>query len=117
MEYIQNLKFTNDFWIIVLPCVLMLIDVITGYYNAWKNKKVSSSKMRDGLGKKIAEICYIVVGLLIGLAFEVKAVTYLIALYVVYMELVSVFENCSKLGIPTPSFIKEKLKTNNENIK
>lgn len=113
MEHIENLKFTNDFWVIVLPCVLMLIDVITGYYNAWKSKQVSSSKMRDGLGKKIAEICYIVVGLLVGLAFDVRFITYLIALYVVYMELISITENCSKLGFPTPEFIKEKLNSNN----
>lgn len=114
MEYIQELKFTKDFWVLLLPCILMLVDVITGYYNAWKTKSISSSKMRDGLGKKIAEICYIIVALFIGLAFNVKAVTYFISLYVIYMELVSVAENCKKLGLAMPPEIEEKLNNHKE---
>ena len=52
MEILENLQFTHIFWAIVLPCILMVLDIITGYYNAWEKKEVSSKKMRDGLGKK-----------------------------------------------------------------
>lgn len=114
MEYLENLKFTHNYWVVLLPCVLMLIDIITGYYNAWKTKQVSSSKMRDGLGKKIAEICYIVVGLIFGLAFDIKVVTYFISIYIIYMELVSVAENCKKLGVEMPTQIEEKLNNRKE---
>lgn len=60
MEELMDLHFTNNIWIFVLPLALMILDVITGYYNSWKNNEVSSSKMRNGLGKKCAELCYVV---------------------------------------------------------
>ena len=114
MEYLQELEFTQDFWVFLLPCILMLIDVITGYYNAWKTNTVSSQKMRDGLGKKIAELCYIVIAFFIGLAFDIKPVTYFISLYVIYMELVSIAENCKKLGVALPKTIDDKLNNHKE---
>lgn len=57
----MNLHFTNIWWAIGVPLFLMVLDIITGYYNAWEKNEVSSSKMRDGLGKKCAELCYIAV--------------------------------------------------------
>lgn len=109
METIENLQYTHEYWAIVLPCILMVLDMITGYYNAWKRKKISSSKMRNGLGKKLAELVYIIVGMLIAEAFDIKPIGYFISLYVVYMELVSIAENGKKLGVPIPEKIQEKL--------
>lgn len=111
-EMITNLEFSNNFWEIFLPLILMVFDIITGYYNAWKTKKISSSKMRDGLGKKLAELVYIIVGILISHAFNLKAIGYFISLYIVYMELVSIAENCSKLGVRMPKQLKDKLNNN-----
>lgn len=108
-EIINNLQFTHDYWVIILPCILMVMDIITGYYNAREKKEVSSSKMRDGLGKKLAELVYIVIAMFISMAFNVKAVFYFISLYVIYMEIVSIAENCKKLGLAMPDFIKDKL--------
>lgn len=110
MEQIMNLKFTNDFWLFVLPIILMLIDILTGYYNAYEKKEVSSSKMRDGLGKKVAELCYIVIGVLFGFAFGIKPIAYFISIYISYMELVSINENCKKLGVSMPNDIENELK-------
>lgn len=112
MEILEELQFTHTFWAIVLPCILMIFDIITGYYNAWKKKEVSSQKMRDGLGKKLAELVYICIGMLISEAFGVKGIGYFISLYVIYMEFVSIAENCKKLGIALPEKIENKL--NNE---
>lgn len=109
MEALLELHFTNIAWCILVPLILMILDIITGYYNAWKNKEVSSSKMRDGLGKKCAELCYIVVGFLFKLAFGTESIMYFIVLYVCYMELVSLAENCDKLGIKLPNNISDKL--------
>lgn len=98
MEEFLNLNFVNVFWAFVAPLILMVLDVITGYYNAWKNDEIRSSKMRDGLGKKCAELCYIVLGTLFKFAFGLSAVMYFIILYVCYMEVISLLENCDKLG-------------------
>lgn len=112
MEELMNLHFTNIWWVFLLPLIVMGLDVITGYYNAWKNDNVSSSRMRDGLGKKCAELCYVVLGTLFNFAFGISAVMYFMVIYVCYMEIVSLFENCAKLGLPIPNQIKQKL--NNE---
>lgn len=53
MKYLQNLEFTNVIWLFALPLLLMLIDIVTGYINAWKSKNIDSSKMRDGIGKNV----------------------------------------------------------------
>lgn len=114
MEELLNLEFTNIIWVFLLPLLLMVLDVITGYYNAWKNNEISSSRMRDGLGKKCAELVYIAVGTAFNFAFGISAIMYFLVIYVCYMEIVSLAENCSKLGMPLPNKIKEKL-NNNDN--
>ena len=98
----------------MLPCILMILDVATGYYNAWKKNEVSSSKMRDGLGKKLAELVYIVVAMLISIAFGMKAIFYFISIYIIYMELMSIAENCKKLGVPLPENFDKKLNNREE---
>ena len=113
MELLDNLKFSHEYWVLLLPLVLMVFDIITGYYSAWKNKQVSSSKMRDGLGKKLAEIVYIIIGILISKAFSIEALRYFISIYVVYMEIISITENCNELGVKMPDKLKEKLNNTN----
>ncbi len=113
MEYLQNLEFTNVIWLFALPLLLMLIDIVTGYINAWKSKNIDSSKMRDGIGKKCAELVYILLGILFKLAFEIDAVMYFIVVYICYMEFNSIAENCDKLGFEVP-ILKDKL-NNREN--
>lgn len=114
MEILENLKFSHEYWEILLPLILMVADVITGYYNAWKSNETSSAKMRDGIGKKLAEIVYIVVGIVLGYAFGMKSIAIFISLYIAYMELVSIAENCKKLGVKMPEKIEEKLNNNNK---
>ena len=114
MEELLNLKFTNVGWAIIVPLILMLLDVVTGYYNAWRKNEVSSSKMRDGLGKKCAELCYIIVGFLFKFAFGTSSIMYFMVIYVCYMEIVSLAENCDKLGVPMPPELKEKLNNKNK---
>ena len=108
-EFMQSLNFTHTWWAFLLPVILMLMDIITGYYNGWKNNELSSSKMRDGLGKKMAELCCICIGVLFKYAFGLDAVMYFVILYVVFMELLSVLENCDKLGFNMSDKLKEKL--------
>ena len=109
MDELMNLHFTNVLWALGFPLFLMVMDILTGYYNAWKNSEVSSTRMRDGLGKKCAELCYIAVGFIFKLAFNASSIMYFMVIYVCYMELVSLAENCDKLGVKMPSKIKEKL--------
>lgn len=114
MDELMNLQFTNELWAILVPVVLMVLDVLTGYYNAWEKGQVSSTKMRDGLGKKCAELCYIIVGFLFKFAFGTSSIMFFIVIYVIYMEIVSLAENCDKLGFPMPEKLKNKINNDKE---
>ena len=114
MESLMELQFTNQWWALGLPLFLMIMDILTGYYNAWEKNEISSKKMRDGLGKKCAELCYIVVGFLFRFAFDTSAIMYFMVVYVCYMEIISLAENCAKLGVPMPDSLKKKLNNDKE---
>ena len=103
----ENLHFTNQWFEFVLPLIMIILDIVTGFINAWINKTVSSSVMREGLGHKAGELAYIALGFLAYVAFGLHAVFLLAVFYVCFMELVSILENCSKLGVPVPPKLKE----------
>lgn len=111
---LENLKFTNQWLEIALPLALIILDVVTGFIHAWINKTVSSSIMREGLGHKAAELAYILLGFLAYLCFDLHSVFLLAVFYVCFMELVSILENCSKLGVPMPDQLKEILNKEGE---
>lgn len=108
---LDTIQFSNDFWIILLPIILMALDVFTGYINAVIKGEVSSRKMREGLGHKVAELIYIIVGYFISIVFNVSQIEYFISIYIIVMELISIMENAEKLGVKTPNVIKSKLES------
>lgn len=95
-----------QFWGIVLACLMMCADVLTGFIVAVINNEVSSTVMRKGLLHKVLTLILIAV----CLAIEI-AQTHMVVLpydiptcevvcgYVVVMELASVLENIGK-GYP-----------------
>lgn len=113
-EFMQNIQFTNIFWALVTPLILMTVDVITGYYNAWKNNQLSSTKMRDGLGKKLAELTGIFLGIIGKYAIGATPIMYFLIIYVCFMELLSIIENWEKLGFKMSDKLREKLNNNKE---
>lgn len=111
-EIIQNIHFTNVWWAILAPLVLIIIDILTGIVIAWKNSNFKSSIMRAGLSKKFGELVYILVGILTKFALGTELILYFTVCYICLMELSSLAENCDKLGVKMPDKLKEKL--NNE---
>lgn len=106
--FIDNFHFVNPIMALVVPVVLMLIDFATGFVNACIKGERSSSKMRQGGGKKFAEfICIMVAQLLVWGMGLPEGIANLVPLYIVFMELVSIVENVKKLGVPAPSQVDE----------
>lgn len=95
-----------QFWGIVLACLMMCADVLTGFIVAVINNEVSSTVMHKGLLHKVLTLVLIAA----CLAIEI-ALTHMVVLpydiptcevvcgYVVVMELASVLENIGK-GYP-----------------
>lgn len=111
-EFYSNIHFTSIWWALFFPIVLIILDILTGVVNAWKNNDFQSSIMRGGLSKKFGEIVYILVGILTKFAIGTDIILYFLVGYISLMEVSSLFENCDKLGVKIPEKIKEKI--NNE---
>lgn len=107
---IDNVKFVNENYAIILPFVLIIIDILSGVINAVIKGEIDSSVMRSGLGHKFSEIVYIVLGILADVFFGWHSVYLLSIFYISLMEIVSILENSSKLGLPIPEAIKNILK-------
>lgn len=111
-ELLQEIHFTNVWWAILAPIILITIDVATGMIIAWRDNNFKSSVMRAGLSKKFGELVYVLVGILTKFALGTDLILYFTVGYICLMELSSLAENCDKLGVPMNDKIKEKL--NNE---
>lgn len=102
----------EQFYPIIIALVFNALDIITGIITAIKNKDIQSSKLRDGLFKKVGFIlCYFVAwlvdneGTLIGFKLATPILP-IIILYVCTTELVSILENICKIN---PDILPEKL--------
>lgn len=89
------------------------MDFLTGFVGAVKNKTLQSSRMRDGLFKKVGFVfCYVLAimmdkeGSLIGLQLPFQ-ITPVVICYVVTTEIISIIENICQIN---PDLVPEKLK-------
>lgn len=116
-DTLQNLKFSKEFWVVLMPSILMAIDVVTGFVNAWARRIIKSSVMRQGLARKFGELVVIGIAQLFfyGVGMPKYAVVG-ISTYIILMELISICENLDKLGVPIPKFIKRALTKAEEKI-
>lgn len=91
-------------WEIILPCIMMVLDVVTGYIAATCMGTVDSKKMKKGIYSKLAELFAIVLAFFLEFAISVYGAGVLgmpasvpigvsVCAYVFLTELVSVIEN------------------------
>ena len=108
-EIINSVNYTSIWWAICAPIIFMVLDVISGCMIAWINSEYQSSKMRQGLGKKFAELMTIIAGFVIQQLIGISHIYVFCIVYVCIMELSSLVENAEKLGFPLPEKLKKKL--------
>ena len=102
--FVENFQFVSLGWAFILPISLEVIDFLTGYINACIKKERKSSIMRQGGGKKFGEAMCLLTAQLITWAMGIPtAFVYLVAMYISFMELISIIENVKKLGVPAPT--------------
>lgn len=90
-------------WSIIMACVMMLADIITGFTGAAMRHDISSTKMREGIGHKIMILVLIAVAYILGVGLghvsginaEIPSME-IVCWYVVVMEIASILENISK---------------------
>lgn len=100
----------NGKWLILLPILLMGFDVISGFLAAMKNRKLKSSKMREGFFKKFANLILILTAIVLTYATGLSnTLLTFVVLYVCITELLSLVENVTELGLKLPKFITNPL--------
>lgn len=96
--------------------VLIIVDVMTGIYLAWRMRAISSNRMlRGGLRKSMM---IVVVALVALLEYAVRDFAFLaqlplaefVATYFCLSELLSVLENLALLGAPVPMWLTRRLR-------
>lgn len=99
---------------IVVALIFHLLDLATGLIGAFRTGTLESSKMRDGLFKKIGFIfCYVLAllidneGQLIGFNLSTRILPVIIV-YAVTTEIISIIENISVIN---PDLLPDKLKS------
>ena len=110
-DFKNSISTAENYKLILLPFILMVIDFLTGISHAWATGHLKSYKMRDGLNKKVGEICILLVGYIF--TWTINAPKYLmigLTIYIVIMELISLSENLDKMGVPLPKPLKKALR-------
>ena len=115
---IKEIHFANMLWLLLIPVAMMAIDIVTGLINAWATNSFQSARMRTGLAKKCGEIIIILIGMMFTYGMNLpRYILTGIAIYIIFMELMSVMENLKKLGVPIPAFISKVLNNVDETLK
>ena len=107
----EAMSTAEDYKLLLLPFILMVLDFLTGITHAWATGHLKSYKMREGLNKKVGEICILLVGYIF--TWTINAPKYLmigLTIYIVIMELISLSENLDKMGVPLPKPLKKALR-------
>lgn len=104
----------------------MAADYISGVTAAWFEGKLNSAEGKKGAVRKV---CYMFLVIVAGIidwilisagretGIDISVNFYfgtLVAVWLILNELLSILENCTKMGLPVPKFIKpiaERLKT------
>lgn len=117
-KFFEMMNFTTVYWEIFSVLCFILGDIIAGFISAVIAKNVDSQKMREGLLRKILLLLILGLSFVIQYAFfNMTIISKVVALYIIFMEIISILENVSKAGIDLRKLGEFlKIKQDNEDI-
>ena len=98
-EIIESLNFSSILWQILTPIIFSLSDVLTGFIQAIINNNLDSKKMREGLLHKCLICLLLLLSFVADQTFNLKFISKVTSIYVIIMEVISIFENLTKAGL------------------
>ena len=98
-----------DLMLKMLVCV-MIVDYITGVFNAIYNKNLSSRIGFKGILKKLCILSVICLSNLAGKAVGIAELRCIAISFYMANEAISILENAGEMGIPFPDKLKDVLK-------
>ena len=116
-QIINSLNFTTIFWQAGATLIFMVADIITGLIQAVINKNLDSQKMREGILRKALLILIVILSFVAQYAFNIPAISKVVCIYIIVMEVISIFENLKKAGVDLGKLGEIlKIKSDNEEI-
>lgn len=116
-QIINSLNFTTIFWQAGATLIFMVADIITGLIQAVINKNLDSQKMREGILRKALLILVVILSFISQYAFNIPAISKVVCIYIIVMEVISIFENLKKAGVDLGKLGEIlKIKSDNEEI-
>ena len=114
-QILQEYFYSADVKFIYFLMILMIVDIVTGFAKAFKNKDLWSKKSLIGTAKKMLIFCIIILANVIDMILNLNgALVTMTVLYYIAHEGLSIVENCAEIGILVPEEIKNKLKVMND---
>jgi len=101
-------------WDILLQIflVVMLIDILTGFMASYASGvEITSKKMYLGGFKKLSMWLLIIVAVMVDTMLGLTYIRFLVVIYNICTEILSIFDNVDKLGTGVPSFVKDLIKS------
>lgn len=99
IEFVRTINFSNIIWEILTPLIFSFVDILTGCIQAFINNNFSSSEMRKGLLHKASIILCLLLSFVVQFTFNLNLVPKVVAVYIIIMEVYSIYENLKKAGI------------------
>lgn len=96
---LKNFSFISFSWQLVTPLIFMLSDIISGVIQAIINNDLDSKIMRQGLLRKGQMLLVLFLSIILEHAFGINTISKTIAIYIIVMEIISIFENVKKSGV------------------
>ena len=105
---------------VMILCLVMLIDYITGVHAAYVKGELSSRTGILGILKKLSYLAMVAVacvidyivataGAQVGVVVSVQFVALLVIFWLICNELISILENVDEIGGPVPPFVVKLL--------
>ena len=109
-SFIGKLLGGYDMLLITL-IIFVVMDYLTGVMKAIIEKKLSSSVGFKGIFKKILIFFLIVISVRIDLMLNDIGIRYIVIMFYLINEAISILENAGKMGLPLPPKLNEILES------
>lgn len=101
---LKNILTDNSKYLISI-FIFYIVDFLTGFSKAFKNKKFSSEKLRGSVSKALEYTGFIFVGVIAVYLFNFESAVKIIIISLCGIELSSICENANELGFKFPKSI------------
>ena len=110
-QILQEYFYSADVKFIYFLMILMIVDIVTGFAKAFKNKDLWSKTSLKGTAKKMLIFCIIILANVVDMILNLNgALVTMTVLYYIAHEGLSIVENCAEMDVLVPEQIKDKLK-------